>query len=243
MREVHERVRGIGEVVDAIREITAQTSLLAVNASLEANRAGEAGRGFGVVAGEVGSLAADTRTRTQSIEQLVTSSQVAAESGLSLAERVQHALDAVTRSIGDITGLIDGIVKAGGEQARGMDQIAASITGLDATTQTTASTAEQVARQATDIRHLVSRLERRLDGREDDVGIASSGARQVANGAPVATASAALAKAGVASGGRRVPTEEDSFWGKPIAQISNTDTDDDGGEFVAFEEESQGDRR
>lgn len=110
------RVEDISKVLDVIRSIADQTNLLALNAAIEAARAGEAGRGFAVVADEVRALAHRTQVSTQEIEQMVgniridTSHAVSAMQSssslvlatLEVAQRSGDALDEITRSISQI---------------------------------------------------------------------------------------------------------------------------------------------
>ncbi|MCQ2997803.1 methyl-accepting chemotaxis protein [Pseudomonas syringae] len=174
-----EESRDIGKVLDVIRGLADQTNLLALNAAIEAARAGEAGRGFAVVADEVRALAHRTQQSTSEIERMIGSIQGGteqavssmrnsterAESTLSIAKGAGLALDTINTAVVEINERNLVIASAAEEQAqvaREVDRNLVNIRDLsaqssDGATQTSAASSE-LTRLAVDLKGMVSRF-------------------------------------------------------------------------------------
>ncbi len=119
------------KIVRTIDAIAFQTNLLALNAAVEAARAGDAGRGFAIVADEVRNLAKRSADATSSTEQMIRVSTQIAEEGLALNEKVRASLAGILQSASKVSDLVAEIAAAANEQALGIDQIRDSVGGLD----------------------------------------------------------------------------------------------------------------
>ncbi|TSK06835.1 MAG: methyl-accepting chemotaxis protein [Geobacter sp.] len=163
----------IGAIVGTIEDIADQTNLLALNAAIEAARAGEQGRGFAVVADEVRALAERTTRATKEIGTMiraiqgdtngaVTSMKLGVqkvESGMESSRRSGEALDQILNAIGELTTQIHQIATAAEEQTAVTGEITANIGTITGVVSETANGAHETAREATQMSTLASELQ------------------------------------------------------------------------------------
>ena len=143
VHDLHGLVENIGEVVYAIKDIAEQTNLLALNATIEAARAGEAGKGFAVVADEVKKLASETAQKTEEIETRITEIQAATEASV---QAMQEIIDGVS----DIDGLSAGAAGAVEEQNAVIAEITRNIAEVSQAAQEVASVIGRVQAAASE---------------------------------------------------------------------------------------------
>ncbi len=163
----------IGEIIGVIEDIADQTNLLALNAAIEAARAGEQGRGFAVVADEVRKLAERTTKATREIGTMIkkiqsdTSGAVKSmeegtqevERGIALADKAGSALNEIVEISANVTDVISQIAAASEEQSTAAEQISKNIEAINTVSQEAANGTQQIARAADDLRQLTEQLQ------------------------------------------------------------------------------------
>ena len=176
IKTLGDRSLEISEIVKVINDITEQTNLLALNAAIEAARAGEAGRGFAVVADEVRKLAEHSRNATKDIAALIKAIQAETndavvvmeegtkevEIGARLADQAGRALDAISSVVRQSAELVQEISLASKQQVRGTEGVANAMQIISNITRQTSQGARQTARTVEQLVHMSEQLNEAL---------------------------------------------------------------------------------
>lgn len=162
----------ITQIINVIDGIAFHTNLLALDAGVEAARAGDAGKGFAVVANEVRALAQRSADAAKDIKALITTSTEQVGSRVTLVGETGTLLSRIVTRVGAITGLITGIADSAAEQAGCLEHVNSAVVEMDRVTQKNAAMVEQataasrsLADEARELNGVVSRFRTGNEGR------------------------------------------------------------------------------
>ncbi|MCE0492641.1 methyl-accepting chemotaxis protein [Vibrio salinus] len=151
MQEIEQSGQDINNIIGAIEDIAEQTNLLALNAAIEAARAGEQGRGFAVVADEVRKLAARSAEAVQQTSKLIETSSVKTQNGIQLSQDTASALHEIVETVAEVSDIMNEIAQAAGEQAEGAEQVSQGINQIDEVTHKNSQNSEDCSTAANEL--------------------------------------------------------------------------------------------
>ncbi|HYQ46566.1 MAG TPA: methyl-accepting chemotaxis protein [Polyangiaceae bacterium] len=164
MDEITRSSKTIAEIITTIDEIAFQTNLLALNAAVEAARAGDQGRGFGVVASEIRTLSRRTASAAKEIRGLIVDASAKVETG---TEQVNHSgttLQDIVRSVKRMTDMVSDIAGASRDQNAGIGQVNMAVSQVDQVTQANAAHTEELSSTAESLSEKAEHLQQLLAG-------------------------------------------------------------------------------
>ncbi|MET3713097.1 methyl-accepting chemotaxis protein [Sphingomonas trueperi] len=182
MTRVSESAKGIDSVIEGLDKIAFQTRVLAMNAAVEAGRAGEAGRGFAVVADLVSALAMRAEEEAGRARDQLTATQADIGTAVGMVEKVDGALSNISNDVGEVHQLLGRIASDNQAQSSAISEISDTIGTMDQSTQQNAAMVEETSAAARNLTSEVASLAEQAE--RFNIGKAAVGARAPASGSP-----------------------------------------------------------
>ncbi len=165
MEEMDDAGKSISDIIDVIDDIASQTNLLALNATIEAASAGDAGRGFAVVANEIKELAVQSAAAARETAELIRNSIRKVEKGSEISVQTSEVFNRIAEGAIENARMMDEIAASTAEQSQSVFQVSEALEQIDQVTQTntanaeeTASAAEELRGQSGKLRQVISRF-------------------------------------------------------------------------------------
>ncbi len=199
MRGIQSSSSRIGDIVSVIEGIAFQTNILALNAAVESARAGEAGKSFAVVAGEVRNLSLKSSQAAKEIKVLIDESVARIAAGSEQAERAGATMQQIVDSVTKVTDVMGDISTASVEQSSGLEQINQAIGQMDRVIQENGALVQ-------DLGQTVRTLSGEAENLSDAIGVFKTGKPHTAKPAFLSSAAFGRTSAAASGGNRQTPS-------------------------------------
>jgi methyl-accepting chemotaxis protein len=158
MGRVSDSAKGIDDVIEGLDKIAFQTRVLAMNAAVEAGRAGEAGRGFAVVADLVSALAMRAEEEAKRARDQLTVTQAEIGTAVGAVQKVDGAFSEISEDVGEVHALLNGMASDNQAQSAAIGEISTAIANLDQATQQNAAMVEETSAAARNLTDEVEKM-------------------------------------------------------------------------------------